>query len=153
MNAAEQYRINQPAVISEVVDGEAVIVNLDSGAYFSLRDTGCVIWNLLIQGMAPSDVAKTVGDRYSEAGHVIDSAVRALVADLLSERLLVPANSPSTAQNLALPLGAENGARHGIARHSLSARLAAPGGRSRGCRCPRRNTPRLVPLRRRRCVW
>lgn len=111
MNVAEQYRLNQPAVISEVVDGEAVIVNLDSGAYFSLRDTGCVIWNLLIQGMAPSDVAKTVGDRYSEAGHVIDSAVRALVADLLSERLLVPANSPSTAQNLALPLGAENGAR------------------------------------------
>ncbi len=111
MSATEQYRLNQPAVISEVVDGEAVIVNLDSGAYFSLRDTGCVIWNLLIQGMALSDVVKTVEDQYGEAGHVIDAAVRALVAELLSERLLVPANSSAMDQNLALPPGVENGAR------------------------------------------
>ena len=111
MSATEQYRLNQPTVISEVVDGEAVIVNLDSGAYFSLRDTGCVIWNLLIQGMPLADVVKTVGNRYGEAGHVIDAAVQALVAELLRENLLVAANSAALPQDLALSPGAGNGDR------------------------------------------
>ena len=111
MCAPEQYRINQPAVISEVVDGEAVIVNLDSGAYFSLRDTGCVIWSLLIQGMALPDVVKTVAKQYSAAGQAMDTTIRTLVAELLSEGLLVPAHSPVLPQDLTMPPEAGNGAR------------------------------------------
>lgn len=34
------FRVNSPSVIGEVLDGEAIIVNLDSGAYYSLNGAG-----------------------------------------------------------------------------------------------------------------
>lgn len=42
MSSSQSYRINQPTVITKVIDGEAIVVNLDSGAYCSLRDSACV---------------------------------------------------------------------------------------------------------------
>lgn len=47
MNSASQFRINAPTVISETIDGEAIIINLDTGAYYSLRETGAAVWQLI----------------------------------------------------------------------------------------------------------
>jgi hypothetical protein len=44
------FKINQPGVIGEVIDNEAIIVNLDSGAYYSLRGPGADIWQMIDQG-------------------------------------------------------------------------------------------------------
>lgn len=35
MSQPTYFRINSPSVIGEIIDGEAIIVNLDSGAYYS----------------------------------------------------------------------------------------------------------------------
>ena len=48
----QNFRVNQPAVIAEVIDNEAIVVNLDSGAYYSLRGSACTIWEMLAQQMA-----------------------------------------------------------------------------------------------------
>ena len=34
------YRVNSPNVVAEVIDGEAVIVNLRNGMYYSLDGGG-----------------------------------------------------------------------------------------------------------------
>ena len=43
---ADRFEVNSPAVVSEVIDGEAVIMNLKSGNYFSIQNSGAVIWDL-----------------------------------------------------------------------------------------------------------
>jgi hypothetical protein len=41
----QSFRVNSPKVAAETIDGEVVIVNLDSGHYYSLLSTGAYIWN------------------------------------------------------------------------------------------------------------
>ena len=89
MSSSQSYHINQPAVISEVIDGEAIVVNLDSGAYYSLRDSACVAWELFAQQMPAAMVVAQMVSRYDAAPGVIATAVETLLAELLQENLLV----------------------------------------------------------------
>lgn len=42
---ATRLRINAPSVVGEVIDGEAVILNLETGKYYSARGSGSAIWS------------------------------------------------------------------------------------------------------------
>jgi len=42
---SKKYRINESKAISETIDGEAIIVNLDTGFYYSANKTATIIWN------------------------------------------------------------------------------------------------------------
>jgi hypothetical protein len=111
MTTSMQFRINQPAVISEVIDGEAIIVNLDSGAYYSLRDSGCAIWELVIQGVALPDVVATLSGQYGGSSTAIATAIQALVAELQVEQLIVPVDKPGSLAPLATPTKHQDGDR------------------------------------------
>lgn len=45
-----RYAINSPTVVGEIIDDEAVILNLQSGQYFNTTGTGAAIWAGLEQG-------------------------------------------------------------------------------------------------------
>ena len=45
-------RKNGPAVVSETIDGEVIVIHLERGSYFSLRDTAAELWELVEQGCA-----------------------------------------------------------------------------------------------------
>ena len=44
----QAFRINRPNVVSESFEGEVVIVNLDSGCYFSLLGSAANVHNILL---------------------------------------------------------------------------------------------------------
>lgn len=96
MTQPSLFRINQPAVIAEVIDDEAIIVNLDSGAYYSLRGSACKIWELLVQQMTAADVAALMAEHYAGAPDAIQEGVETLLTQLLDEELLVPAAAPAS---------------------------------------------------------
>ena len=99
MPAAPCFRLNQPAVIAEVVDHEAVIVNLDSGTYYSLRGLGEVIWDLLVQQELPVPVVvAAVTARYSGPATEIEAGVVAFIDELAAEKLIVPQTEPKTSE-------------------------------------------------------
>ncbi len=84
------YTIDRANVVSDVIEGEAVIINLNTGAYYSLNDTGSALWSLLLRGSVsvPSVTADMAG-RYSGEGETIREAVEATLARLLSEGLVL----------------------------------------------------------------
>ena len=43
-NLPQAFRINRPNVVSESFESEVVIVNLDSGCYFSLLGSATTLW-------------------------------------------------------------------------------------------------------------
>lgn len=111
MTASIQFRMNQPAVISEVIDGEAIIVNLDSGAYYSLRDSGCAVWNLLTQGVALPEIVATMSGQYTGSGTAIATAIQELVVQLQEEQLIVPVDRPGSPDAPPTPTTDQNGNR------------------------------------------
>jgi Coenzyme PQQ synthesis protein D (PqqD) len=53
-----QFVVDESAVASEVIDGEAIIMQLRTGLYFSSRGTGAVVWELLNQGTTIDSAAE-----------------------------------------------------------------------------------------------
>jgi Coenzyme PQQ synthesis protein D (PqqD) len=89
----QRFRVNTPTVTHETIDGEAVIINLDSGNYYSLVDVGSFIWDLVEKGASAGDVQNLVLQTYQGNATDIDRGVEELLAELQQENLIVPVDS------------------------------------------------------------
>jgi hypothetical protein len=82
-------KVNAPAVVAEIIDGEAVIMDLASGHYFSTRHVGCDIWRGVERGLTRSSIARTLVARYEVDESAAGAAVDMFVRDLLERNLVV----------------------------------------------------------------
>ena len=101
-----RYRVNSPQVINEVMDGEAVIINLASGDYFSLRGSGAYVWSAIDRSAGVDDIVQAFVDAGAPRAEV-DPAVRELVGQLAAEGLIAPVDGEAGA---GPPLPAPEGA-------------------------------------------
>lgn len=58
--AADRYELLAPDCVAEDFDGEIVVVNLNTGRYFSLRGLGAAVWHDLIAGHRATDIRNAV---------------------------------------------------------------------------------------------
>ena len=86
----QRFRVNTPTVTHETIDGEAVIINLDSGNYYSLVEVGSFIWGLVEKGASASEVQNLVLQTYQGDATDVDRGVQELFAQLQQENLIVP---------------------------------------------------------------
>jgi hypothetical protein len=94
--ATEQVQIDGQQVIHETVDGEVILIALQTGCYYSLDGTGAEVWTGLVEGRSCSEVAAELGRRYSAEPGAIPAAVSELVGLLVDEQLVTPASNGST---------------------------------------------------------
>jgi len=99
----QRFRVNTPTVTHETIDGEAVIINLDSGNYYSLVDTGSLIWALVDRGASASEVQDLLQQNYNGDATDIDRGVQELLAQLQQENLIVPVDAAATDLTGVLP--------------------------------------------------
>src|SRR5215813_5764676 len=92
----QRFRVNTPTVTHETIDGEAVIINLDSGNYYSLIDVGSFVWSLIEKGASASEVQHCVVQTYQGDEADIDRGVQELLAQLQQENLIVPVDGAGT---------------------------------------------------------
>jgi hypothetical protein len=96
-----RYEINAPAVIGETLDGEAIIVNLDSGAYYSLREAGAVLWSMLESRPTQSEIVQSMGQQYAGDVAEMEAAISALLDQMAEEELVRPLDAPDYEPKLA----------------------------------------------------
>jgi len=72
-------------VVSDQFDGEVVVVNLESGAYYSLRDTAQEIWSLFENKISRSDVIKSFLNLTEDEKLKIESYLNFLLSEGLIE--------------------------------------------------------------------
>lgn len=83
----EFITINQDVVFREL-EGEAVILNLETGTYFGLNDVGTRIWNLMHTHGSLQKVAEIMQEEYEVPREVLERDLLGLVGRL-SEKGLV----------------------------------------------------------------
>ncbi|HEY8226751.1 MAG TPA: PqqD family protein [Pyrinomonadaceae bacterium] len=88
----QRFRVNTPTITHETIDGEAVIINLDSGNYYSLMEVGSFIWGLVEKGASASEVQNLILQTYQGNASDIYRGVEELLAQLQQENLIVPLN-------------------------------------------------------------
>ncbi len=71
-----------------VIDEEAVVLNLDSGHYYILNETGCRIWELLDGENTVADIATQISQEYDVTNKTVTSDITKILAELLGEKLV-----------------------------------------------------------------
>lgn len=102
-----RYRVNSPNVINETIDGEAIIINLATGTYYSLDRVGGAIWAFLEASLPVEEIVKELARRYDGDSDHMRREVEALIKRLSDEALIVPCTKGDPMGTVALepPVG------------------------------------------------
>jgi Coenzyme PQQ synthesis protein D (PqqD) len=92
-----RYRTSGPAVVSDTVDNETIIVDLDSGSYYELNHVGAAIWTQLLAGLAAGEIADDLRARFGADPETAQRDLDALIGRLVDERLIVAADGAPAA--------------------------------------------------------
>jgi hypothetical protein len=101
----ETFRIVEPAVLHQSIDGEVIAIDNRTGSYFSMRGVAALCWGALGAGAAPAALAADLARAYALDLAQAEAAVQAFVAELEAAGLIAraaPAGPPP-----ALALGAD----------------------------------------------
>jgi hypothetical protein len=77
-------------VVHETLDGETIVIHLETGSYYSLTGSGAEIWTLVGTGSQVSDVCTELARRHDHPEADIRREVEAFLADLEREGLIEP---------------------------------------------------------------
>jgi Coenzyme PQQ synthesis protein D (PqqD) len=94
-------KIDSRRVAHETVDDETIMIDMESGSYYSLRGSGPEIWGMIVSGATVGDIAGELERRYPDASP--SASLLDLVDELKAEGLVAAADGNVSA---AAPLGA-----------------------------------------------
>lgn len=106
LSAESRVDPNVAEVAAKVIDGEAIIMNLSSGLYYSMDNVGAAIWELIARRYSLREVADVIADRYRVDRERAAGDVRRLVQELLDEHLVTVATSDRERVAVLPPPGA-----------------------------------------------
>jgi hypothetical protein len=105
----DRFRVKGSGVTHEVIDDEAVIINLETGNYYSLDGAGAEIWTLLAAHARLTSIVDRLMQRYTGERSEMERALLVLIAELDREQLIAPYDPGAHALPLepAVPAAAE----------------------------------------------
>lgn len=86
---AQSYRLNEPAVITDQIDGEWVIMNLANGAYYGLDPVASYVWQSLLSGETPQAAGRDIAAHFEVPEGRVTADIATFLAQLLDEGLLI----------------------------------------------------------------
>jgi len=89
MSSVPVFSVAGPHVVADDVDGEVIVLNLDTGVYYSFRDSASAIWQLLLQArVSIEDMVEHLCSRYEGEREAVLKAVLAFVKMVEAEGLI-----------------------------------------------------------------
>ncbi len=89
MISGERFRVNTPDVVHEIIEGEAVIVNLGNGVYYSVDRAGAEVWALIETRTPVPRIVLSLTGRYTGDYNDIATGVDQFISQLQAEKLIV----------------------------------------------------------------
>ena len=86
---SDSHYTQNPDVRAEVLDGEAVLLNIQTGTYFGMNKVGTHIWELFGKGKSLSEVVESVHRRFDVTPEQAATDVHTFIQTLLERGLLI----------------------------------------------------------------
>jgi len=109
------YKLAEVSVVTEVIDGEAIIVDMRNGCYFSTDGLGARLWQAVLAGVSREVLVSAVAAAYPAAPEAPEAA-RAFLDALVDNNLLVAVDA--TPAEIVFDLGGGAYAAPALERHS-----------------------------------
>lgn len=78
---------NTDIVASKVLDGEAILINLQTGVYYSFNPAAGLIWSAASGGLTPDDASLLISRHFDISAATVTADVQAFLDSLRSEGL------------------------------------------------------------------
>lgn len=95
----DTFRIN-PSVIHDLIEGQVILLNLDTGNYYQLKDEAVTVWQDIAGGAPMPALTANLGARYGLTPDKAAESIHPFLKDLETEALvtLEPAADASTSE-------------------------------------------------------
>jgi hypothetical protein len=95
--------LNEQEIAAKVIDGEAILINLANGIYYSMDKVGALVWELLAAQHSLQETLAAVLLRYDVSREQAQADVERLAAELVQENLLTESNGELSRQTVSAP--------------------------------------------------
>jgi hypothetical protein len=89
MAARPRFRLNSPQVVAETIEDEAIVVNLSTGTYYSVKGDSILLWNAIVGGASVDEIAEVAAEMTQESRQTAAAAVDRFCESLVREGLVV----------------------------------------------------------------
>jgi hypothetical protein len=90
-----RLEVDRHRVVHETIDGEAILIHMKTGFYYSLEGVGSEIWGAVVAGYAPNEIEELLRIRYQAPPGAIETAVSRLIEELVNEGLVDQVDEPA----------------------------------------------------------
>lgn len=91
-----RLRPNGAEVAAKVLDGEAIMINLSNGMYYSMDKAGGLIWEMIAEGHTLAEVTQAIASHYEVSPEQASADVQRIARELIQENLVIVSDaSPS----------------------------------------------------------
>jgi len=97
-----RLRPNEEEVAAKVMDGEAILINLSNGIYYSMDKVGGVVWELIEKRYSLEEIREAISGRYEVSPEQAQADVERLANELLQENLVLEADDAAPRETLRL---------------------------------------------------
>jgi hypothetical protein len=88
VNTQQRLCPNEMGIIAKVIEGEAIIIRLSDGMYFSLNGTGSAVWELIEKRLTLDDISAALHQGYDASEQVVREDIMRLAEELVQEDLV-----------------------------------------------------------------
>ena len=81
-------------IAATLIDGEAVIVNLTTGVYYSMDAIGAEVWAMIEQDLPIGEISESIVARYDVTADEAKKDLESLIEKLVDEDLVAEADEP-----------------------------------------------------------
>jgi len=97
----EYLKVNAPNVVHETIDGETILLDLNTGNYFSLDGPGALIWEYIEKTANWKKIIEILAAENAGQQDEITHSVTAFVNKLVEENLMVQADAENADADVA----------------------------------------------------
>lgn len=89
MDLTKRFRINSPKVVHDSIDNEVIIIEFESGNYYSLNQSGSDIWKLIHKESSIKEIFDNLSAKYQTNSHTIEEKLWPFLNELKNENLII----------------------------------------------------------------
>lgn len=80
--------VNSGRIVHETVDGEVIIIDLETGHFFSLKGCGDLLWPAIVAGTTPGSLTRELAGAFGLVPSDVEATVKAFLDELEQEAII-----------------------------------------------------------------
>lgn len=92
------YKVNDAAIVAELFDNEAIIMDLSDGVYYTLSGTAAEVWSMIEAGLTRDDIVARLSSLHDVDAATCNSDLEPFFAELVERSIVLSSTEAPTSK-------------------------------------------------------